>query len=227
MVSPGSTNASVGVSDINAGAAGFSIDTSGRLIFCLLNPDGSLTDTLGFFDTSGNLTAAGSVIVNNDADFTLWATSTTKMLTFAAGRTQWEFDTATGELAWLARANAYLHIRSATDSNVWNWVGTFVGQAPFIVNSDARAKRDIETVTTGLDAIKRLRPVRFVRTGLPREHAEIGFIAQELAAVLPEAVWHLGTPPVADGPQLGMTIEPIVAALVNAVQEIAAFLVLP
>lgn len=81
--------------------------------------------------------------------------------------------------------------------------------------SDSAAKTDIKSWTPGLDAIAKLRPVSYRwREGGDQKPA-IGFIAQEVGDVIPEAVrrqeW---------GGMLTLDDRAILAALVNAVQEL-------
>lgn len=88
--------------------------------------------------------------------------------------------------------------------------------------SDARLKKDVEPLASGLAEVAALRGVRFTwdpeqadRVGLARGR-RLGFIAQEVEQVLPEAV---GTDP--DGMK---TLEPLalLPLLVEAVKELAA-----
>ena len=54
--------------------------------------------------------------------------------------------------------------------------------------SDARLKQNIVGLESGIDAVKRLRPVRFDWIGTPGIEAEPGFTAQDVAEVFPELV---------------------------------------
>lgn len=81
--------------------------------------------------------------------------------------------------------------------------------------SDAAAKTDIKSWSPGLDAITKLRPVSYKwRAGDTDTH--IGFIAQEVDSVIPDAVraqsWGSGL--------LTLDDRAILAALVNAVKEL-------
>lgn len=81
--------------------------------------------------------------------------------------------------------------------------------------SDARLKEDIVDCGYGLDAILALEPVSFKWRATGEEDA--GFIAQQVQAVIPEAV-----PYVTDDEMFAYKDTPIVAALVKAVQELSA-----
>jgi hypothetical protein len=75
------------------------------------------------------------------------------------------------------------------------------GTSAWTVVSDARLKMNVETISDGLSLVKRLRGVRFQwrpaderqpevgsALTLPADGKHFGFIAQEIAAVVPEAV---------------------------------------
>jgi hypothetical protein len=99
--------------------------------------------------------------------------------------------------------------------------GTLVTDASGNVtaSSDERLK-DIEgNFTLGLDAIKALTPISYKwkeSTGYDRVNSYVGFSAQNVGAVIPQAV---STDPAGN---LSLQDRPIIAALVNAVQELAA-----
>ena len=88
--------------------------------------------------------------------------------------------------------------------------------------SDKRFKKDIAELTGALDAIKALRGVSysFRRDEFPQENfddaAHIGFIAQELKAILPQAVFERG-----DG-YYTVDYNAVTPVLVEAVQELSA-----
>lgn len=90
--------------------------------------------------------------------------------------------------------------------------------------SDRRLKRDIVPLKGKARAqIRKLRPSRFKATQVTAdadkpnlEFSSSGFIAQELAEVIPEATME---PSPATGGMWSMTINPVVAVTVAAVQE--------
>ena len=93
---------------------------------------------------------------------------------------------------------------------------TFTGvvTAPnFVSSSDARLKSEVETIADALALVSALRGVRFTMD----ESRQIGVIAQEVAAVLPEVVR-------ADGQsgQLSVAYGNIVGLLIEAIKELAA-----
>jgi hypothetical protein len=85
--------------------------------------------------------------------------------------------------------------------------------------SDRRLKQDVRTFEPGLNQILQLRPVRFryrddPRHGLTSTHEEVGFIAQEVREVIPDAVTE-GK----DG-YLSLQADPIHWAAINAIKEL-------
>jgi hypothetical protein len=103
---------------------------------------------------------------------------------------------------------------------------TIIGQAykpgggSWASSSDLRLKHLDGAYERGLDEILLLRPVRFhYREGnlrnLPTETSEIGFVAQEVRAVMPECVTE------GDDGYLDFNMHPVNVALVNAVQQLA------
>lgn len=78
--------------------------------------------------------------------------------------------------------------------------------------SDRAWKREIEDASDGLDAVLKLAPKRYRRTdGDGRK--ELGFVAQDVREALPIAVTEMG-----EG--LGVTLMPLIAALVNAIKQL-------
>jgi len=144
----------------------------------------------------------------------------------------WDWNISTGTLIWYNpnRGPQWINRSDGWCYNDWSAVG---GHGPFIDFSDERSKADIQPATAGLDAVLRLNPIRFKRirrikdTMVTDDREDIGFSAQQLRDVIPEAVMEAGFS-LPDGtggmddaePSLGMATTPIVAALVNAVREL-------
>lgn len=105
------------------------------------------------------------------------------------------------------------------------------GQVSFpisIVNgSDRRMKRDIAPLEDALSIVKQLDGVSFNREH--RSRREIGLIAQDVQAVLPEVVHETNRPRDSEGkeiaseaPLLGISYTDIIAVLVEAIKELSA-----
>lgn len=98
--------------------------------------------------------------------------------------------------------------------------------------SDVRLKQDIEDAPYGLAHILRLRTHRFVRRQTEASRAaftakrEVGFIADEVREVIPEAVTELDVPPSqfahGEDKALALQSEMILAVAINAIQELTA-----
>jgi hypothetical protein len=92
-----------------------------------------------------------------------------------------------------------------------------------LLSSDARMKRQVEDYSTGLDAVRRLRPVSFQYNGelgsTDDGTTHTGFIAQEVEPVIPECVGERDH----DGTAVKTLDQSrMVPVLVNAVKELAA-----
>lgn len=111
--------------------------------------------------------------------------------------------------------------------------GSFQGTGAYVNLSDARLKSNIRNLPEGLSHIMRLRPTTFRR--LEAESDEMGFIAQEVREILPNAVIELppdwnttefnpdfpapaGAAPVQ---YLGVRETAIIPVMVHAIQELA------
>ena len=86
--------------------------------------------------------------------------------------------------------------------------------------SDARLKENIADSGIGLDAVMRLAPKTFNRIALPGRE-EFGLIAQDVQAVLPQAV---SVCELAEDDMLGINYAVVTTALVGAVQELHVLL---
>lgn len=109
--------------------------------------------------------------------------------------------------------------------NAWciNNIGPVGGQGAYGAFSDARLKTNVEDTHYGSAEIMKLRPKSFMRKkrheDAPEPRKEIGFIAQEVRQVMPEAV----IAGELDGePTLIFTDAVVTAALVNAYKELSA-----
>ncbi|KAI3597718.1 hypothetical protein D8I24_6534 [Cupriavidus necator H850] len=67
-------------------------------------------------------------------------------------------------------------------------VGTLSATANVVWASDARLKDDVQTIPAAVSKVKRMRGVSYVRNDIADSPRFVGVLAQELRAVLPEAV---------------------------------------
>ena len=128
----------------------------------------------------------------------------------------WAWNTSGGDLNWYTPGGATFQIR-ASDAWVIALRSRMAGIGPYTDISDAASKTDIEEATHGLAAILGLTPKTFKRIGF--DETELGFVAQDVQQVLPEAVVDLKLDG-HEGASLGIATTPIIAALVNAVKEL-------
>jgi hypothetical protein len=83
-----------------------------------------------------------------------------------------------------------------------------------IQTSDARLKENIQPLDYGLQTVAQLRPVSYRWKDNPAGDAHLGFLAQEVQALIPEAVHDAG-----NGQPLGMQYSELIPVLVKAIQE--------
>jgi hypothetical protein len=91
--------------------------------------------------------------------------------------------------------------------------------------SDSRFKENIVDSQQGLDVVSALRPVRFdikEGNGISAKTNQLGFIAQEVQAVFPDAVdvWSESDDP--ENPYLSLGATSLIPVLVKAIQELKA-----
>jgi hypothetical protein len=90
-----------------------------------------------------------------------------------------------------------------------------------VLSSDARFKKDITSITLGLDTVKKLRPVTYDwrRDEFPDRNFDAvnhsGFIAQEIGQVLPNVVTEIG------GGYKAVNYVEVIPVLTRAIQELA------
>jgi hypothetical protein len=84
--------------------------------------------------------------------------------------------------------------------------------------SDERLKTNITTLTSALDKVNQLRGVKYNWNENPNGDARIGFIAQEVNAVVPELTF---TNPNSSEQYMGVHYDNVTALLVEAVKELS------
>jgi hypothetical protein len=194
---------------------------------------GSDTGTLLKLTNAGTLSVAGSMTTGTDvlAFNTLFAVNSSMVIgSGGSGRIMqfapnwyWDWNVANGTLAYV-RPDGNFIVMDLTDNIIFNNKGPMAGHGAYIDLSDARIKSNIEPSLSGLHEIMQLSPIRFTRN-IRGDDAPVeeGFSAQDVQHVLPSAVVQAGvfTDKDEEGPLLGVTLSPIVAALVNGMKELA------
>jgi hypothetical protein len=189
----------------------------------------------GGANVTGTLNAATlkatSAVQVGDGHMQMYETSTTSRAFAFSDDWLWTWENTTGALTWNAfSVGSFITFEVVTtppNYRAVNWLGPWYGNGDYVNTSDERIKTHIKPATVGLAAVLEIEPIRFRRKD--REQEEIGFSAQQLASVLPEAVIAVGTTAkdgpgslASDDPILGITTDTIIAALVNAVKALNA-----
>jgi hypothetical protein len=187
-------------------ACGMWCDPQANLVFGGIDGAGNPVVAYGCFNTGGTLYVAGDVGIGNYG-----GTPTMQLLvggtSCGIGFTSWvlAFGESDGTLAWYPPSQGALF---------WCEASGVFHAANFVAYSDVRGKTNVVPTDCGLPAVLQLNPVSFRRLTDP-DHSELGFIAQDVAEVIPEAVRE-GRARATDDAVLGLLLTPIVAALVNA-----------
>jgi hypothetical protein len=106
-----------------------------------------------------------------------------------------------------------------TDYLAGNPTGALFGNGAYINSSDRRLKEDIRAAHEGLAIVRRMEPRSFKRIGAFEPRTELGFVADELQEILPEAIVRMEM----EGESiLGISESMIIPVLVNAIKELAA-----
>ena len=110
-------------------------------------------------------------------------------------------------------SSGYLLVKTKTaNSKVFRVNGQAGGTTAWANESDSRLKENITNINHSLDTLTKLRGVNFEWIDKRTKGNDIGFIAQEVQDVLPEAV--------IDGEILSVNTIPIIALLVESIKEL-------
>jgi hypothetical protein len=108
------------------------------------------------------------------------------------------------------RADGYFYVVRQTGT------GMYMDTNSWVATSDQRAKQNIADIESTIDVVKALKPSRFSwRTD---GTADVGFIAQQVQTLIPEAVVDSGKPEA----MLGITQDKLLPFVVKALQEAIA-----
>jgi len=174
-------------------------------------------NTTGFWNTA---TGAGALYYNNTGIYNT-ASGVNALLSNTTGT----YNTAIGYAADVAsedltNATAIGNGASVSESNKIRLgdsnVVVIEGQVAFSASSDRRLKKDITNTKYGLKTILELVPVDYQLKS--NDLFQVGFIAQDLKPILPEAITGIEGD-LAKGETLGVTYTTLIPVLTKAIQE--------
>jgi hypothetical protein len=127
-------------------------------------------------------------------------------------------DIQTGPIVNPSASNAYLRFKDGDGDVVGKISGNGSGGVTYHTTSDRRLKTNIKEYNSGLDLVKAIQPRIYERKSLLGKF-EIGFIAQELQQVFPQAVSGDSVGDIKEDP-MGVDYGLITPVLVAAVKEL-------
>jgi hypothetical protein len=205
----------------NTGIGTTNLTVSGQAQF---NGGVTVTGSGGIYSAVGFSTNDGP----GGSNLKLFASGGNSILNWAQSH-YFVYEGPTQQVSYVAQVGQMWGMRPS-DGLCYAARGPVAGVGAYINNSDRRFKEDIQPTTRGLDEILKLVPVEFNRADylkLSERPKELGFVAQDVALVVPEAVWPVGmelpdgTGGLSDSePTLGVTGETLVVCLVNAVKTL-------
>ena len=197
-LTPASSDATFNISKPNGNKAAIFGMTAGLMRW-------QLTLGSGATESGSNVGSDFNIARFNDAgtliDVPFAITRSSGLVTFGSGGTTTPGAVAAGS-GFVSTNTNYIAATSGSGGTVYlrpNGVGSATGQmtlnssgvaaaADFQATSDERLKTNIRKLRRGIDELKRMLPREYIKAG--RE--EVGFIAQEVQQVLPEAVGENG-----------------------------------
>lgn len=219
----GVTKATLGAK--TAGGYDFSTSTvlAGQVTdagFWTLGPSG----LVGTHQVNGRVTATSTVASNGDESYFQASNGTRASVlslykhsglnpTSYLGLTQ---ENGQFNFYWSDNSNDFRY--STASGHVGTTSGTVIGTQ----TSDQRVKKDVASIGYGLPAVMALSPVSFVYTYDADERTRLGFIAQEVQNVVPQAVYNTHDRRGTVEDVLAMDTTMLVPVLVKAIQELKA-----
>ena len=202
------------------------------------NDSGSYVDIVRLIHKVGNtatnmLVWGQGVTDNNEAMLTVKGTTTGgtdrhsqllvakhSNITNLASAMRWQSDD--GTTRYLYMDNSVTVRLSGNYTDIGTTSGTVIGSQ----SSDIRLKNLIGdgSVPYGLSEINQLNPIKFKykKTGGDPDRIQIGFSAQQVKPIIPEAVYDTGEEVEGEENILGMDYVNIIPALVNSIKELTA-----
>lgn len=211
--------------------------TRGAGYFTILAANGNFTATSGTASTStttgaavvtGGLGVSGAANIGGTATLAAitTGTNTTAVGTVAATNTQFMGNSTNPAAVTFHRSGAYaINMGMDTDNifrlggysdglNVYRWTsdtaGNFVARGNISAYSDIRLKTDLTKIVGALDKVDQLTGYTYTR--VDSGERQTGLIAQDVEAVLPEAVMQ--------GDMLSVNYGNLVGLLVEAIKEL-------
>jgi hypothetical protein len=180
-------------------------------------------------NATNDLTVNGNLWATGVSSFGLSKVGTDNRLNMIPGN-YWAQTATGGSMSWITPSGSVWVMRN-TDNACLALLNYVAGNGAYQNISDERIKYDIAPSAVGLDAILKLQPKTFKRIAYQGksgpDRQELGFIAQDLLPHIPEAVEQIGVDLPdgtvtfgSDNPTLSVSLDPIVAALVNAVRTL-------
>ncbi len=182
--------------------------------------NGDIVGGLYFTATNGSTDVFGASI-NTQANQN-WNTSGrgTDMIfsTTPSGSNNQKNITMTGAGAWVPNIyNASTNPSQTLGTTGNRWSTAYLNTAA-VVTSDGRLKTNIKNVSYGLADVMKMRPVTYNWKTDPTNNHMVGFIAQEMEKIIPEAV----EAPKSENDHYGVRYEELIPVLTKAIQELEA-----
>ncbi len=213
----GSLNTAIGAESLKASTAGVNNVAIGYQALSV-SADGSTNNG------SNNTIIGCQAQLNADAAATTWTSNQNTVIGAGARVNSGLTNSIAIGYQAIATASNTIRLGNSSVSEIYGGntaAGTganFRGKA-FLINSDARIKKDIVNSKYGLATILKLRPVDYHLINDVKQEPQIGFIAQEVKAVVPELVTGKEGD-LAKGEILGVNYAGLAPILTKAIQEL-------
>ena len=178
-------------------------DYPGRLVFST-TADGASSPTERMRISADGKVSIGSAAVTN-GPLQVYNGNSSQGVAFVASDgsgNEWHFGRGT--------ADGYFYVVRQTGT------GMYMNTNSWVATSDQRAKQNIADIESTIDVVKALKPSRF--NWKADGSADVGFIAQQVQPLIPEAVVDSGEPDA----MLGITQDKLLPFVVKALQEAVA-----